>query len=242
MVTADLLARARAGDGEAFRELAESHRRELQVHCYRMLGSFADVWRTQVVLHGKSGHGTLAGLPMGRYALRVAIFDKHNKGLTSVTRRLTVYGPVPLSMLCNQPQGSAVIHGGFRGGCGHTQDVTTAIVGSHAFHYFVAVTTYTTSADAIDVTRSTCRSIDLTYGFEADLEGPGQVVSASLLAEQADAVVTSAGAGQLQTFHAKLDGGGGWALSLASLKPARFPSLTVVFINGTMSCYTANGV
>jgi DNA-directed RNA polymerase specialized sigma24 family protein len=42
MVTADLLSRARAGGGEAFRELAESHRREPQVHCYRMLGSFAD--------------------------------------------------------------------------------------------------------------------------------------------------------------------------------------------------------
>jgi DNA-directed RNA polymerase specialized sigma24 family protein len=42
MVTADLLSRARAGDREAFRELAESHRRELQVHCYRMLGSLAD--------------------------------------------------------------------------------------------------------------------------------------------------------------------------------------------------------
>jgi RNA polymerase sigma-70 factor (TIGR02960 family) len=42
MVTGDLLARARAGDGEAFRELAGPHRRELQVHCYRMLGSVAD--------------------------------------------------------------------------------------------------------------------------------------------------------------------------------------------------------
>ena len=41
-MTTTALDRARAGDGEAFRELTDPHRRELQLHCYRILGSVQD--------------------------------------------------------------------------------------------------------------------------------------------------------------------------------------------------------
>ena len=42
MDTTDLVARARAGDDYAFRDLVQGHSHELQVHCYRILGSVQD--------------------------------------------------------------------------------------------------------------------------------------------------------------------------------------------------------
>ena len=40
--TTDLIARPRAGDHNAFRDLVQGHSHELQVHCYRILGSLQD--------------------------------------------------------------------------------------------------------------------------------------------------------------------------------------------------------
>ena len=41
-MTSQVLARARAGDEDAFRELTDPYRRELQLHIYRIVGSVHD--------------------------------------------------------------------------------------------------------------------------------------------------------------------------------------------------------
>src|SRR5258708_39616556 len=64
-----VLAAVRDGDASAFAALAERHRRQLHVHCYRMLGSFQDAedlvqetllraWKGRAGFEGRSLFGT----------------------------------------------------------------------------------------------------------------------------------------------------------------------------------------
>jgi RNA polymerase sigma-70 factor (ECF subfamily) len=98
LVTADLISRARAGDGDAFRELTEPHRRELQVHCYRMLGSFADAEDAlqDTLLAAWQG---LGGYVEGRASLRTWLYriatNRCLNALRSASRRPAKEWDVP---------------------------------------------------------------------------------------------------------------------------------------------------
>ena len=97
-VRSDLITRARAGDGEAFRELTEPYRRELQVHCYRMLGSFADAEDTvqDTLLAAWQG---LGGFVEGRASLRTWLYkiatNRSLNALRSARRRAARGWDVP---------------------------------------------------------------------------------------------------------------------------------------------------
>jgi RNA polymerase sigma-70 factor (ECF subfamily) len=90
-----LTARARAGDQEAFRELVDPYRHELQVHCYRILGSAQDAedaiqetllaaWR------GLAGFEERASVRTWLY--RIATSRCLNT-LRAASRRVTMDGP-----------------------------------------------------------------------------------------------------------------------------------------------------
>jgi RNA polymerase sigma-70 factor (ECF subfamily) len=96
-VSTDLIGQARAGDEQAFGDLVRPFRRELQVHCYRILGSAADAEDAlqETLLAAWQG---LAGFE-GRSSLRVWLFQIATRrclnALRSASRRPPVAWPPP---------------------------------------------------------------------------------------------------------------------------------------------------
>jgi RNA polymerase sigma-70 factor (ECF subfamily) len=88
-VTADLIACARAGDGEAFRQLVDPYRRELQVHCYRILGSVQDAEDAlqETLLAAWRGLGGFEGRASIRTWLYQVATSNCLKALRSASRR-----------------------------------------------------------------------------------------------------------------------------------------------------------
>ena len=96
-MSTELMERARAGDELAFGELVGPHRRELQVHCYRILGSALDAEDAlqETLLAAWQGLGGFEG----RSSLRVWLFQIATRrclnALRSASRRPPVAWPPP---------------------------------------------------------------------------------------------------------------------------------------------------
>jgi RNA polymerase sigma-70 factor (ECF subfamily) len=96
-VSTELTGRARAGDERAFGELVAPHRRELQVHCYRILGSALDAEDAlqETLLAAWQG---LDGF-QGRSSVRVWLFQIATRrclnALRSASRRPAMAWPPP---------------------------------------------------------------------------------------------------------------------------------------------------
>jgi RNA polymerase sigma-70 factor, ECF subfamily len=96
-VSADLIDRARAGDEQAFGELVGPYRRELQAHCYRILGSVVDAEDAlqETLLAAWRGLGGFEG----RSSVRVWLFQIATRrclnALRSARRRPSMNWPPP---------------------------------------------------------------------------------------------------------------------------------------------------
>ena len=96
-MSTDLMDRARAGDGQAFGELVGPYRRELQAHCYRILGSALDAEDALQETLVAAWRG-LAGFE-GRSSVRVWLYQIATRrclnALRSGSRRPPVDWPPP---------------------------------------------------------------------------------------------------------------------------------------------------
>jgi RNA polymerase sigma-70 factor (TIGR02960 family) len=95
-MTAELMTRARNGDGDAFGALVDPYRRELHLHCYRILGSVADAEDVlqETMLAAWQGIGDFGGRSSVRTWLYRIATNRSLNALRSASRR-----PAPASSL-----------------------------------------------------------------------------------------------------------------------------------------------
>ena len=102
-MTEATLARAQAGDGEAFRELVDPYRSELLAHCYRILGSFHDAedMLQEALLAAWRAIGQFDGRALRAWLYRIAT-NRCLNYLRGESRR-----PQPAGLPAQEPDGTA---------------------------------------------------------------------------------------------------------------------------------------
>ncbi|MEV6050355.1 RNA polymerase subunit sigma-70 [Streptomyces sp. NPDC052107] len=109
MAVTDLLQAARSGDEAAFADLVAPYRRELHVHCYRMLGSFDDAEDAvqETLLAAWRGLASFKGRASVRTWLYKVATNTCLNLIRTASRRPQMADPLPAS--APEPTGSAEV-------------------------------------------------------------------------------------------------------------------------------------
>lgn len=186
----------------------------------RQMGTGA-VWHTVAKLQGSKGTATVPGIPMGRFLVRILVLDKHNKGVVSLKRTVTSFGPVSLLAIFGDDSGS----------------YTTA---TQVFSYEQRLDGYAdTTTGALTDGTNTCRSLSLAWMAGPEYQDPDLTATGTLtvVQESQDPVSATADENTLSALKAGLVPGQGWSVNLGDNGDGPL----FFYLSGMASCYTPTG-
>jgi hypothetical protein len=197
-------------------------------------------WRTTKTLRSRAGNGVAPALSVGAYNVRVAVL-KSGRVQAAQRRVVHVYGDIPFTSLCDA---SNVEWGNGDGGCSSN----TSEVGQFLFQSaanFDAPDSSNAVAPAVNLTitpSTSCRSMHLDFGeSNADDQhaGGNMMITQSVIQSQTAPSDTTFSGGVLQHIDLKLDGG---PVQITDESSTAGEGTLEVLENGTLNCYTSNGV
>lgn len=201
----------------------------------------APAWAT--VLSGSlrsSGAGTLQvpNVKQGSWTLRLEVLTRSGRVVATASTAVVSYANVSLAAVC-----AGVTSGTNTGTCNGPGSTSTVQIGGTIFTYAIgdpgaqASPAYDTELQS---TKSSCRSADLTVAVASEDGGSGETGAASIVQSGGAPVSTTVGAGGSGTLSAPLSGGP-WYLDLSGSLGPNTNNAADVYVNGTLSCFTANG-
>lgn len=197
-------------------------------------------WRTVKTLKRRSGNGVASPFSIGEYSVRLAVL---NGGRMQAQRsqQVFVYGDIPFTNICDA---SNVEWGNSDTGCASgTSEIGQFLFQSAASFDALGSSNATAPAVNLTITPSTsCRSMHLDFGeSNADNQhaGGSMMITQSVIQSQTPPSDTTFPGGSVQHLDLTLDGG---PVQITDESSTAGTSILKVLENGTLNCYTTDGV
>ena len=200
----------------------------------------AGQWRTVKTLKRHSGSAAASAFAIGEYSVRLAVL-RSGRVQAQRTQQVFVYGDIPFTNICNA---SNVEWGNSDAGCASgTSEIGQFLFQSAASFDAPGSSNATAPAVNLTITPSTsCRSMHLDFGeSNADDQhaGGNMMITQSVIQSHTPPSETTFPGGAVQHLDLTLDGG---PVQITDESSTAGTGTLAVLENGTLNCYTADGV